>query len=77
MESILHLGLDVGSTTVKIIVIDENNNILFSKYQRHFSDIKKTIAQLIEETCLVFKERIVSVMVTGSGGLNVDRKSVV
>ena len=73
MKRILHLGLDIGSTTVKIVVIDNDNKFLFSKYQRHFSDIKKTIFELIEETCLTFKEEAVTVMVTGSGGLNVSK----
>ena len=57
MKKVLHLGLDVGSTTVKLIVIDNDNNILFSKYQRHFSDIKNTIVELIEEAYTTFKER--------------------
>ncbi len=37
----LHMGIDVGSTTVKVVVLDENNNTLFAEYRRHFSDIKK------------------------------------
>ncbi len=36
----LHMGIDVGSTTVKVVVLDENNNTLFAEYRRHFSDIK-------------------------------------
>ena len=42
----LHMGIDVGSTTVKIIVLDDERNIKFSKYQRHYSDIKKTVIDL-------------------------------
>ncbi|MBC8060776.1 MAG: 2-hydroxyacyl-CoA dehydratase [Clostridiaceae bacterium] len=72
MKKVLHMGLDVGSTTVKLIVIDNDNNILLRKYQRHFSDIKNTIVEIIEEACLTFKEETVTVMVTGSGGLNVS-----
>ncbi len=40
MKEILKMGLDVGSTTVKIVILDENYNILYSVYERHFSDIK-------------------------------------
>ncbi len=47
MEQVLHLGLDVGSTTVKLVVLDNNAKMLYSKYQRHFSDIKSTIFKLI------------------------------
>ena len=43
MNNLLHVGLDVGSTTVKIAVMDNNLNILYSNYQRHFSDTKNTI----------------------------------
>ena len=40
MNEILHVGLDVGSTTVKIIVMDRNRNTIYKNYQRHFSDTK-------------------------------------
>ncbi len=39
----LHMGIDVGSTTVKVVVLDENKNTLFAEYRRHFSDIKSTV----------------------------------
>ena len=48
MEKILRIGLDVGSTTVKLVVINNENSILYSKYQRHYSDIRSTIIELIE-----------------------------
>ncbi len=51
MKKNYHVGLDVGSTTVKMAVLDKNNNIVFSKYQRHYSDIRKTIFELMDETC--------------------------
>lgn len=38
--NILHVGLDVGSTTVKIIVMNEEKEVIYSNYQRHFSDTK-------------------------------------
>ena len=41
MNKLLHVGLDVGSTTVKIVIMDENLNEIYSDYQRHFSDTKK------------------------------------
>ena len=36
MENLLHVGLDVGSTTVKIVVMNENRNTIYRDYQRHF-----------------------------------------
>lgn len=68
----LHLGLDVGSTTVKIVILDDDDNILYSKYQRHYSDIKFTIISIITEAYEKFKNESVTVMVTGSGGLSVS-----
>jgi len=66
------MGLDVGSTTVKVVVIDSENVILFSRYQRHFSDIKQTIIDLLNETYKVFKDEQITISVTGSGGLSVS-----
>ena len=41
------LGIDIGSTTVKIAIIDENDLVLFSDYQRHFANIQDTLSQLL------------------------------
>lgn len=73
MKKRVNLGLDVGSTTVKLVVTDKNDNILFRKYQRHFSDIKKTIYNLLSETCDAFENDDVSIMITGSGGISVSQ----
>ena len=40
-QNILHVGLDVGSTTVKIVVMNENKETIYKDYRRHFSDTKK------------------------------------
>ena len=37
------LGIDIGSTTVKIAVLGENNEVLFSDYERHFANIQETL----------------------------------
>lgn len=73
MKKVFHMGLDVGSTTIKIVILDSNNKIIHSKYQRHFSDIKSTIVELISETSEKFKDALATVMVTGSGGLSVSK----
>lgn len=69
----MNLGLDVGSTTVKLIVIDHNDKILYSRYERHFSDIRNTLVNLISEAYEIFKEDDITVMVTGSGGMSVSQ----
>ena len=70
-EKLYHVGLDVGSTTVKVAVLDEKGTLCHKKYQRHYSDVKKTIAEVLEETAKLFSEDRLTLMVTGSGGINV------
>lgn len=65
----IHMGLDVGSTTVKLVVLDQNYNILYSTYRRHFSDVKNTVKEVIKECYRQFKNDIVTIAVTGSGGI--------
>ena len=48
-KTLLHVGIDIGSTTVKVIVLDKNQNVLFSDYQRHFADILKTLTKILEQ----------------------------
>lgn len=66
-------GLDVGSTTVKLVVLDHNSNVLHSVYQRHFSDVKKTVAEVLEEAYVKFPDATMTIMVTGSGGMFVEK----
>ncbi|HEX2946609.1 MAG TPA: acyl-CoA dehydratase activase-related protein [Clostridia bacterium] len=71
MRRLFHAGLDVGSTTVKLVVLDKNEKIQYSKYQRHFSDIRKTIYELVDETCGIFEGDDLTITLTGSGGISV------
>ena len=73
MKKLLHLGLDVGSTTVKLAILNCEEKLIHSRYQRHFSDIKKTILTLIEEAFNVFSDSDITINVTGSGGLSVSQ----
>jgi activator of 2-hydroxyglutaryl-CoA dehydratase len=65
MRRILHLGLDVGSTTVKLVALDKNNQLHYSRYERHFSDIKNTIINLITEAYEELGNGEVTFSVTG------------
>ncbi|MBQ9359443.1 MAG: 2-hydroxyacyl-CoA dehydratase [Lachnospiraceae bacterium] len=69
MEKIHQLGIDIGSTTVKVALMDEDMNILFTDYRRHFANIKETLAELIEAAFEVTGDVTVAPMITGSGGL--------
>ncbi|MBE6473907.1 MAG: CoA activase [Coriobacteriaceae bacterium] len=65
----LRAGIDVGSTTVKLAILDKNDNVVWSIYQRHHSDVRATIAQVLEAAAPEFGDRPMTVAITGSGGL--------
>lgn len=73
MKRLLHMGIDVGSTTVKLVILDKEDKIVYSNYQRHFSDIRKTIYELVDNACQRFINEDVTVMITGSGGISVSQ----
>lgn len=63
------MGIDVGSTTVKVVVIDDYKKILYSEYRRHYSDIKSTVSYLFNDVKAELGDKSFSVVITGSGGL--------
>ena len=75
----IRIGIDVGSTTVKVAILDDNDKILYGDYQRHRADIRSTIITVVNKA-LDFLEkeveggrsRTVTAKVTGSGGLSVS-----
>ncbi|MGN0159179.1 MAG: acyl-CoA dehydratase activase-related protein [Brotaphodocola sp.] len=66
------LGIDIGSTTVKVAFLDEHKNILFSDYERHFANIQETLARLLSKAKEKLGEMIVHPSITGSGGLTLS-----
>lgn len=73
MEKILHVGLDVGSTTVKIIVMDENKNTIYKDYQRHFSDTKNTVCNVLENLLKMYPDNQFTIALTGSGAMSASK----
>lgn len=67
------LGIDIGSTTVKIAILDEAGAILFSDYERHYANIQTTLAALIKKGVDQLGDIDVSPMITGSGGLTISK----
>ena len=49
MSDMLRIGIDIGSTTVKVVVINEKDEMLFSRYERHYSEILETVKKLVSE----------------------------
>ncbi|HZK85684.1 MAG TPA: acyl-CoA dehydratase activase-related protein, partial [Desulfosporosinus sp.] len=74
MSSVLNVGLDVGSTTVKIIVLDNDQTIVYKKYLRHFSNIKEIAVMMLEDAKTALQGHLLTLMVTGSGGHNISQK---
>ena len=63
------LGIDIGSTTVKIAILDENDTLIFSDYERHFANIQETLADLLQKAEDQLGELTLCPVITGSGGL--------
>ncbi len=67
------LGIDIGSTTVKIAIIDEANTVLFADYERHYANIQETLAALLKKAYAKLGPMELYPMITGSGGLTLSR----
>ncbi len=67
------LGIDIGSTTVKIAVLDKDFNILFSDYQRHFANIQETLVEVVQKAYDSLGDIPLSPVITGSGGLALSK----
>ena len=65
----LHLGIDVGSTTVKLAVLNNANQIVYAKYQRHHTDVRACARDLFVGAASVLPEARMTCAITGSGGL--------
>ena len=74
MEEILKLGIDVGSTTVKTVIIDDER-IVYTKYERHFSKVRETVAEQLRAINKLYKGRKFKTAITGSAGLGIAQAS--
>ncbi len=67
------LGIDIGSTTVKVAILDNDKNLIFSDYERHFANIQETLQLLLEKAVGVLGDFDVNPVITGSGGLTLAK----
>ena len=67
------LGIDIGSTTVKVAVLDDKDNLLFSDYERHFANIRETLSDLVQKAHKALGNLRIAPMITGSGGLTLAK----
>ncbi|MEG0070672.1 MAG: acyl-CoA dehydratase activase-related protein [Raoultibacter sp.] len=65
----LHIGIDVGSTTVKLAILDNDNSVQFAVYRRHHADVRATIVEVLEEAAVAYGDEPMTIAITGSGGL--------
>ena len=67
------LGIDIGSTTVKVALLNMENEILFSDYERHYANIQETLSSLLQKAYIKVGDCQVFPMITGSGGLTLAK----
>ena len=70
------VGLDVGSTTIKAVVLDEENNIVYKSYQRHRALIKEKASMMLREVSdfLPIDKKNVRLAITGSAGMGMAER---
>ena len=73
MNSCKKLGIDIGSTTVKVSIIEDGGKLLFADYKRHFANIQETLADLLRESEEKLGALTVEPVITGSGGLTLSK----
>ena len=71
----LRVGIDIGSTTVKVVVLDENNALLFRSYERHFSKTRERTVETLYAIRDMLTGQTVHMVITGSAGLGVSKAS--
>lgn len=67
------LGIDIGSTTVKIAILNKQQELIFSDYERHYANIQETLASLLEKAIQSIGNLTLSPVITGSGGLTISK----
>mgnify|MGYP004630242817 CR=1 FL=1 len=70
MGKVVHIGMDVGSTTVKIAVMNQELEEIYTSYERHYSDTKNTVCKVLEELVEKYKENEFTIALTGSGAMS-------
>ncbi len=73
MKELLHIGLDIGSTTVKIVILNENLEVVYSNYERHFSDTKTTLYNVLAKLVKDYPNSTFTMSLTGSGALDIAK----
>ena len=67
----LRVGIDIGSTTVKVVVLDEKNKLLFRSYERHYSKTRERACETLYSIRDMLVGQKIKLTITGSAGLGV------
>ena len=73
MGTALRVGIDIGSTTIKMVILDEQSKIVFQQYARHFSDIAAAFSSVTAKAQEILRQKLLSVIVTGSAGIGISQ----
>ncbi len=71
MSNIYHVGIDIGSTTVKVVILNDRDELIYSKYERHYADIKKKLQEILYDSYKILKDTQLKIVITGSGGMSI------
>ncbi|WP_321993916.1 acyl-CoA dehydratase activase-related protein [Clostridium butyricum] len=74
MGNILKIGVDIGSTTIKMVVIDQDEKILFKTYRRHLADIRNAFKSCLKDAENIIKDKKLTFSISGSGGMSLAEK---
>ncbi|MBR1778904.1 MAG: 2-hydroxyacyl-CoA dehydratase [Clostridia bacterium] len=74
----MNVGLDVGSTTIKAVALDEKGNVIYKSYERHYSHIKQSIIDILKKISGGINQRDkVNLAISGSAGMGVANECAV
>ncbi|MEY8391831.1 acyl-CoA dehydratase activase-related protein [Lachnospiraceae bacterium 45-W7] len=72
-QNLHRLGIDIGSTTVKIAILNQENEMVFADYERHFANIRETLSDLLSKAQDALGNIVLAPVITGSGGLTLAK----
>ena len=73
----IKIGIDIGSTTVKVVLLDEHNTLLYRSYTRHYSKVREVAAEQLRVVADQLRGQSVVPLITGSAGLGISKASEV
>jgi len=74
MKKLLKMGIDIGSTTLKVVVLDDQNEMVFNVYRRHFANILRTLCEILNEVTLTLGDVQMTIAITGSAGMSLAER---